>query len=403
MAGWRISLWVAVLLLVIGFLYLVRSILLPFLVVFLIATMLYPLVRKLRYRGFSRGMAVVTVLAPFYIVMFGAAAFIAPRIVSEVSGISSSLQNFTNSLTSSGQNENFFVRWNPVVQEQDNQGIGGSIDRILVQFRSPLQKLGLPYTREEIVKQYIEPYRSQINQGVHSGFESFFGILGSVAHQLFSLVVIFIGVPLLLLDMEGYKRSFPKWIPPSIRQNTVNLTADIGEVFTKYLRGISTVVIIYIVVASIVLSLFSVPYSILLAIVFGVFYLVPVLGNLFNYVTLFLVIGLSGTTGTFFLGFASPWTYAIMVVAIYVVIGLVFDQLIYPQLVGNAVGLSGVVNLFVILSGAALFGLVGMIVAFPIAGAMKIILDRIVKFTTKSQDSLSLPAVPLRHRRGMAS
>jgi len=26
-----------------------------------------------------------------------------------------------------------------------------------------------------------------------------------------------------------------------------------------------------------------------------------------------------------------------------------------------------------------------------------------VKFTTKSQDSLSLPAVPLRHRRGMAS
>jgi predicted PurR-regulated permease PerM len=75
-----------------------------------------------------------------------------------------------------------------------------------------------------------------------------------------------------------------------------------------------------------------------------------------------------------------------------------FDHVIYPQMVGASVGLNGVVSLFVILSGGALFGLPGMILAYPFAGAVKVILDRILKVTSTSSEQLDLPPVPLRHR-----
>lgn len=398
MSGWRIGLWALVVLIVIGFLYLVRSILLPFIVVFVLATLLEPLVRKLRFRGFSRGQAVISVLAPFYIILISLGAFIAPRVASEVSSIQSGVSHFADTISSSGESNNFFLRWNPLYRAQESQGLGGSVDKVLAQFRVPLEKLGLPSTRAEIMHAYVTPHKAQISQGVQAGFNSFFGILGNVAHQAISLLVIFIGVPLLLMDLEGYQRNFPKWIPPSIRANTVNLLSDIGEVFVKYMRGVSTVVLIYMVVVSIVFSILNVPYSILCGVIFGVFYLIPMLGNIINYVATLLLVGLSGTTGTFFIHLSSSWVYAVVVLAIYIVIGITFDELLYPQFVGNAVGLSGVVNLFVILSGGALFGLVGMIIAFPLAGSAKIILDRMMKFATVGQDTAALPAIPLRHR-----
>ncbi len=61
-------------------------------------------------------------------------------------------------------------------------------------------------------------------------------------------------------------------------------------------------------------------------------------------------------------------------------------------------GLLPVMSMFVFLSGGALFGLVGMILAFPLAGAVKVMLDRLIRVTSSSADALDLPAVPLRHR-----
>jgi predicted PurR-regulated permease PerM len=84
--------------------------------------------------------------------------------------------------------------------------------------------------------------------------------------------------------------------------------------------------------------------------------------------------------------------------ALYFGIGLIFDHLIYPQMVGNSVGLSPIVSMFVILCGGALFGLAGMLFAFPLAGSAKVILDRIIRITSSGTGDLGLPAIPLRHR-----
>jgi predicted PurR-regulated permease PerM len=146
------------------------------------------------------------------------------------------------------------------------------------------------------------------------------------------------------------------------------------------------------------LGIMGVPSWILLGPLFACLYLVPYIGNIISAITVFSIVGFSGTTGGMFHPFPSAWSYAILVTLIYLVIGLVFDHLIYPQMVGNSVGLSPVVSIFVILCGGALFGLPGMLIAFPLAGSVKVILDRIIRITSVSADGLKLPSVPLRHR-----
>jgi predicted PurR-regulated permease PerM len=174
--------------------------------------------------------------------------------------------------------------------------------------------------------------------------------------------------------------------------------SDIGNVFLRYLRGIAWVYLLYALLATLILWFFNVPYGFLLAWLFAGFYLIPYIGGLISYTITFLLLGLSGIDGNFAFSMGSPWAYAALAVAVYAGIGVIFDQMVYPQVVGSSVGLSGVINIFVILAGGALFGLPGMIMAFPIAGSVKVILDRLIKVTSVQGDVIALPAVPLRHR-----
>ena len=137
---------------------------------------------------------------------------------------------------------------------------------------------------------------------------------------------------------------------------------------------------------------------ILLGPLFACLYLIPYLGNIISALTVLTIVGFSGVTGGLFHPFPSAWSYAMLVTVMYFIIGAVFDHLIYPQLVGNSVGLSPVVSIFVIVCGGALFGLPGMIVAFPLAGSVKVILDRLIRVTSTSSEGLHLPSTPLRHR-----
>ncbi len=398
--GWRITLWVTLVVVTLAFLYLVRGILLPFIISFIIAALLEPSVRRLRIRGYSRGLAVSMVFIVFFLTLTVIGIFAGPTVARQVTSATKAFEGFTASVTAGSQADNYFLRWNPVNQAQQF-GRQDQIDTILTQVRPYLERAGLPSTRRAIMDQYVEPRRGDIAKSAQKAFGSFFGILGTLASGLFSLILVPLIVFMMLLEMEDLRRRGPRWIPPSIRANTIAVMSDIGQVFLRYLRGVTTVYLLYAAVTALVLWFFHVPYAFLFAFLFAGFYLIPYIGGFISYTIVLLVLGLSGISGNFAFSMGSPWSYAILVVAIYAAIGLIFDQLVYPQVVGGSVGLSGVINIFVVLSGGALFGLPGMIIAFPFAGSVKVILDRLIKVTSVQADTLALPAVPLRHRNSV--
>ncbi|MHB8635401.1 MAG: AI-2E family transporter [Fimbriimonadaceae bacterium] len=403
-SGWRIALWVAVVFAALGFLYLVRGILFPFIVAFIVAALLDPLVQRLRLRGWSRKYAVVSVVFPIYAVGFVVLALVVPRATNDIMNATTVVNSFATSITKASEYDNYFLRWNPAIQAKEAAGPDGTIDKLLQKIQGPLGTLGLPTSRRELVETYIAPQRSRIAKTVQDGVASFFGFLTGFAGNLLGIIVLILVPPLLLMDLEDMQRRFPKYIPPAIRASTLALISDIGGVFVKYLRGVVSVMLLYALCAAIMLTVLNVHYSLLLAILFAALYMIPYIGNIIVYAIIFLTVGLTGTDGTFFLHhMASPWAYAAVATVIYAAMGLIFDQLLYPALVGNAVGLNTVTSIFVVFCGGALFGLVGMVIAFPLAGAIKIIFDRVMRLTSVTQDSAGLPAVPLRHRRTAAA
>ncbi|RYG36134.1 AI-2E family transporter [bacterium] len=398
MPGWRIALWAVLVLAALLFLWLVRGVLLPFVVSLIIAALLEPGVRWLRLRGMSRRAAVYLVATGFFGILIGAGLWAAPNVARQVSSLSGAAQDLTRGIVEEGRDDNFFVRWNPVVQQRQQTGTTGRIDQLLAQYSPQLEGLGLPSSRRALMDTYVRKNRSKVAGFVQGAFDSLFGVMTNLFSQLFVVLLVPLLVLMILLDMDNFRRRTPRWIPPAIRQSTLGVARDIGDVFFRYLRGISIVVAMYGLAQTALMLLMHVPYALLLGVLFAGLYLIPYLGNIVSAVLLLCVVGFTGTSGTYFFSLPSPWAFAGLVVGLYLAIGFFFDHYLYPVMVGNSVGLNPVISIFVILCGGALFGLPGMLVAFPLAGSVKVILDRILRITGTSQEGIRLPAIPLRHR-----
>jgi len=261
-----------------------------------------------------------------------------------------------------------------------------------------LERFSLPTSKRVFIAQYVEPQRGQLGKSIQSFLQGFLGIASGLVSHLLTLMFVPLLVLLMLFNMDQFKRRSVMWIPPSIRANTLSILGEIGQVFTSYLRGVTIAVVGYMTVMSVVLGLIGAPFAVLLGVIFGALYLVPYLNVLISGTLLVVVTGLSGKTGGILFHQSNSWSFAFILLLVYVVVHFTYDSMVYPRVVGRAVGLDPVISMFVIFSGGALFGLVGMIIAFPLAGSVKVILDRLIRITSASQDVLTLPTVPLRHR-----
>jgi predicted PurR-regulated permease PerM len=454
MGGARIWLWVVVVLIAALFLYAVRAILFPFIAGILISALLEPAIQKLRSRGLSRGLAVGLVTVAFFVLITGVIAFLAPRAAYQVNRIQQDVTYWINNtafaptrlerfLTSPDVKEKIetgqfrdrtfslepteFLRWleNPTrpdyyytefftVLRQELSTVGlptnrqaliqairmpseqSPVDRWLAENRKTLDRLGLPTTREELEARLglEDRVRGLVDSAIGAASSVFSYLLSSLFWILFTpIITIFI-----LLDYDRLRRRSLAWIPPSIRPAATDLLDEIGEVLSGYVRGLMLSVSLYTVLMMGLLSLLGVPYALFLGILIGAIYLIPYIGNFISVILIALTIVAFGKTGTPFYDFGSTSTYLLVCIGTFLLIGALYDQLVHPNIVGRNVGLPPVVSFFVIFSGGALFGLPGMILAFPVAGTIKVILDRIIRFTTGADgSSLKLPRVPSRH------
>src|SRR5205085_2332442 len=112
--------------------------------------------------------------------------------------------------------------------------------------------------------------------------------------QAFMFLLVPVFVFGLLIDLESMRKSFARFIPPSIRASTLSMLGDMGIVFQSYLRGLVTTVFLYTVMMGAILGGVGETYFIILAIIAGILYLIPVIGGIVSTIVIFLVIGFSG-------------------------------------------------------------------------------------------------------------
>ena len=396
---WRIILWVAISFVTLGFLYLVRGILLPFIVAILISALLGPAFRWLRKKGWGSAFAALVPMLLFFGVLFVGLLALTPVITSQAGSLKDRGEQLVTTLAKPNPLDNFFLRGNPLNRIKQAQ-IKDPIDTFLQSNSDILTRFSLPTTKREIIGQYIEPQREQIKTTIQNIIKGSLGIATGFVSQAFTLIFVPLLVWFILPNTDVFKKKILNFIPPQLRTSSVDLADDIGDVFSSYLRGVAIAVFGYMAFMAILLSMLGAPYGLLLGCMFGMIYLIPYLSVMISATTLFLVTGLSGRDQWVGIHFSSSWAFAGVLVLIYVLCHFIFDSAVYPKFVGKAVGLDPIVSMFVIFCGGALFGLPGMILAFPAAGCVKVLFDRLLKVTNQITVELALPEKPLRHRGG---
>lgn len=153
-------------------------------------------------------------------------------------------------------------------------------------------------------------------------------------------------------------------IPPEYRREASIVAAQIVPLLRRYFTGLLVIVTYTSVVAWCGFGLvFHVPRAVLLALVVGIFELVPIIGPTAS-AGLVALTAMQQTSTVALVG----------LVGFTVALRISIDQLVGPLVLGRAARLHPVVVMFAFLSGAVLFGVVGLLLAVPVAASIKIIL-----------------------------
>ena len=170
-------------------------------------------------------------------------------------------------------------------------------------------------------------------------------------------------------------------VPPHLRTRVRALAMEIDPMLGSYLRGIFVIVVFATSVTYVVAGLiFHVPLAIFLSLAVGLLELIPVIGPVLSFVV-FALVAVEQTSVAMIIGFG---VFAI-------VLRLTIDQLVGPIVLGRAARIPAVVVIFAFLAGGALYGMLGVVLAIPVAATIKIVLTEIYEGPPAPEPALEEP------------
>lgn len=195
-------------------------------------------------------------------------------------------------------------------------------------------------------------------------------ILGVALLSLSSLLILMVFTFLYTLFLLIYRRHLVRFFVILNKKEhegiVLEIVKEIQYVVKKYLIGLALQMLLVATLSFLVLSVIGVKYSLLLAVITGVFNVLPYIG-IFASILIISVI----TFAT-----ASPATVLLVVLGLWIV-HLIDSNYIVPRIVGSKVKVNSFFALLAIILGEMMWGVSGMFLAIPILAIVKIICDRI--------------------------
>jgi len=154
------------------------------------------------------------------------------------------------------------------------------------------------------------------------------------------------------------------------RQNrliTVKVLREVANVVTRYMLGVTTVVLILCVFNATGLLLIGIKYPLLLGVISALFSFIPYFGNFIGASIPFL----------FALLTEDSQVYALRIAIFAYVIHFVENNILSPNIVGNNIRINPFVIILGLISGAMIWGIPGMLVVIPFLAMLKIILKEL--------------------------
>ncbi|MFI7589627.1 AI-2E family transporter [Spongisporangium articulatum] len=296
-----------------------------------LAVGLDPLVRWLQGRGLRRVWAVTIVFVVLIGFVAGFLAIVLPTIIEQATQLTTSLPATIDNLTRTD-----FIR-------QLNADYG-------------------------VVDNASNQIRAKVSDG-ETLLDLFGGILGAgraVLSGAFSTFTVLVLTLYFLASLNSIKEAGYSLVPASRRDRVRALGDEILRRIGGYVAGQVAVASINGFLTFILLTVLGVPYPAVLAITTAVLGLIPLVGATLGAIIVVLV------------GLFQSWQIGVGLIVYYVIYQQVENYLIAPRIMARTVSVPGSVALVAALIGSSLLGVLGALVAIPLAAGILLLIQEVL-------------------------
>ncbi len=228
------------------------------------------------------------------------------------------------------------------------------LDQISVGF----QKLWGEYRLESNLQTILNKLGDKLSQATSNIFSTIIDLFGGLLSVIIILVISFY----LTVQEKGIKRFFISLTPSEHQHYLSDLIDRIVIKIGGWLRGQLLIMLVIAILTFIGLKFLGIKYALILALIAGILEIIPYIGPILAAIPAVI------------LAFIQSPLLALLVIALYVVVQQLENYVIYPQVMKKTVGLNPIIIIIVMLIGAKLAGILGIILAVPLTASIAEIL-----------------------------
>ena len=223
-----------------------------------------------------------------------------------------------------------------------------------------------------------------LGNGIGSVVVSTVTVAGSIFGVVFDGVVAFVFSVYVLMQKEVLadqsRRLMHAYLPDKLYRKTQKVLKLLNKNFTGFISSQCLEAVILGVLFVIAMTIFGMPYAVLIGTLIAVTALVPIVGAF-----------IGCAVGAFLILVEGP-ILALGFVILFLILQQLEGNLIYPRVVGSSVGLPAIWVLVAVSVGGSLFGVIGMLVFIPITSTLYTLLKEDVNERNKEKERLAKAA-----------
>lgn len=319
-------------------LYYMSDVVLVVVAAIVIASAVEPVVRRLKRKGIHRILSVIVLYIILAAIVAAILIFFMPIVISDAASFISTLPH-TISLES---------LWSPI--RDIGVTVGGS-------------SLGVGNTLS--ISGFVNDLQSMIVGTSAGAFQTASFLFGGVLSFILIVVLSFY----LAVQEEGVDDFLRIVTPVKHHDYIIDLWKRSQRKIALWLQGQIILGLVVGVLVYLVLMVVGIPHALSLALVAGLFEIIPVFGPIISSIPAILLAFAERGAGT-----------GLLLIGLYIIIYQFESQLFYPLVVKKVVGISPIVVILALVVGAKLAGLLGALIAVPLSAALMEYIHDIEKY-----------------------
>lgn len=328
---------ILVLLILAGFVYLFRQfneVISPIVLSIILAYILYPFVNRIeRSLKLPRVLAVVIVYLVMFIVVGGGLTLAIPMLVNRVASMELNLEILERQITT------------------------------LVAGRFTI--FDFTIDGQEVMTRVIDTLQQILEPVVGHSIDILSGVVTSLVWVIFILIISFY----LVKDSRKLGESVERLVPPGFRSDYHYMRIEIGTIWSAFFRGQLLLALLVMVILTALGYIIGLPFALPMGILGGLLEFFPSIGHGIWLVMASLLALIRGSTWI-----PLPnWAFMLIVIGVHVIFTQTDLNYLIPRVIGRSVHLPPLVVILGIVAGAALAGVLGVVLAAPTIATLRVL------------------------------